>query len=191
MERPFKREVRKTILIFILLIFCSLFAIVAYHRFRVETKKIFFSIFPIFSWISVNQPILFNHLHHREVVNLNCTFCHRYAERYRSAGIPNIDLCQACHSTEAMSKRPEALKVVQHIRLGREIPWRRMYELPRFVVFPHWIHIQNQLDCSLCHGLTGLKERPVKMIDRNFMAWCIDCHKRLGADTDCYTCHSS
>ncbi len=191
MEEFLRREIKKGIVIFVILILLSIVAIVAYHRFRVMTKRIFFTVFPIFSWTSVDQPILFNHLIHKEVLKLNCIFCHRYAERYRSAGIPNIDLCRACHLTEAISKRPEALKVVQQIRTGREIPWKRMYELPRFVVFPHWIHVQNKVDCSLCHGLTGLKERPVKMLDRNFMAWCLDCHKKRRANTDCYTCHSS
>ena len=182
---------KKAIAISIVIILFLLLAIVAYHRFRVQTKSVFFSIFPIFSWTSVDQPVLFNHIHHKEAVNLNCTFCHRYAERYRSAGIPNIELCQACHATDAISKRPEALKVVKYVQAGREIPWKRMYELPRFVVFPHWIHIQSKLDCSICHGLTGVKERPVKMVDRNFMAWCIDCHEKRGADRDCYTCHSN
>jgi hypothetical protein len=36
----------------------------------------------------VDQPILFNHIHHKEVAHLNCTFCHRFVERYRVAGIP-------------------------------------------------------------------------------------------------------
>jgi hypothetical protein len=31
----------------------------------------------------------------------------------------------------------------------------------------------------------------VKMVDRNYMEWCIDCHENRGASTDCYTCHSS
>ncbi len=66
-----------------------------------------------------------------------------------------------------------------------------MYELPAFVVFPHWVHIQNKIDCSTCHGVTGTTDRPTKMIDRIYMEWCIDCHLRRGADTDCYTCHSS
>jgi Zn finger protein HypA/HybF involved in hydrogenase expression len=168
-----------------------LMALVAYHRFPVQTKRTFFSIFPVFTRVSVDQPIGFNHIRHEEAAHLNCTFCHRYVERHRSAGIPNIDLCRACHSTDAISKRPEALKVVKYVQEGREIPWRRMYELPKFVVFPHWIHVQNSIDCSICHGLTGEKERPVKMVDRNYMAWCMDCHKRRGADIDCYTCHSS
>jgi len=176
------------ILLFALII---LFAIVAYHRFRVQTKVIFFSIFPIYKWVTVDQPILFNHLHHKEVANLKCSFCHRYAENYRIAGIPNIEICRACHSTDAISKRSEALKVLNYVQSGREIPWKRMYELPKFVVFPHWIHVRKEVDCSVCHGMTGLKERPVKMLDRNYMAWCIDCHKKRGADTDCYTCHSS
>jgi hypothetical protein len=182
---------RKGFTIFIIIVVILLLATVAYHRFRVQTKSIFFAIFPIYTWVSIDQPILFNHLHHKEVAHLNCTFCHRYVERYRVAGIPNIELCRACHSTDAISKRPEALKVVKYVQEGKEIPWERMYELPAFVVFPHWIHIESGVDCSICHGLTGVEERPVKMVDRDYMEWCIHCHKKRGADTDCYTCHSS
>jgi c(7)-type cytochrome triheme protein len=182
---------RKGFTIFIIIVVILLLATIAYHRFRVQTKGLFFSIFPIYTSVSVDQPVLFNHLHHKEVAHLNCTFCHRYVERYRVAGIPNIELCRACHSTDAISKRPEALKVVKYVQEGKEIPWERLYELPAFVVFPHWIHIESGVDCSVCHGVTGLKERPIKMVDRDYMEWCVDCHKKRGADTDCYTCHSS
>jgi len=175
----------------IAIVLILLLAIIAYHRFQVQTKTIFFSIFPIFSWESIDQPILFNHIHHKEVAHLNCTFCHRYVERDRVAGIPNIELCRACHASDAISKRPEALKVVEYVKAGKKIPWQRMYELPSFVVFPHWIHIQSGVDCSICHGLTGLKERPVKMADRNYMEWCVDCHQKRRANIDCYTCHSN
>ena len=176
-----------TILVILLL------ATVAYHRFQVETKSVFFFLFPFLRSAQVDQPIRFNHTHHKEVAKLNCTFCHRYAQNYRAAGIPNIDLCQACHSSDAISKRPEALKVVEYVKSGKKIPWLRMYRLPKFVVFPHWIHIQNNVDCSTCHGLTGTSERPVEMVDsyRNYMEWCMDCHKKRGASIDCYTCHSS
>jgi hypothetical protein len=175
----------------IAIVLILLLAIIAYHRFQVQTKTIFFSIFPIFSWESIDQPILFNHIHHKEVAHLNCTFCHRYVERDRVAGVPNIELCRACHASDAISKRPEALKVVEYVKAGKKIPWQRMYELPSFVVFPHWTHIQSGVDCSICHGLTGLKERPVKMVDRNYMEWCVDCHQKRRANIDCYTCHSS
>jgi hypothetical protein len=166
---------------------------IAYHRFQVPTKKVFFSIFPIFTWESVDQPIAFNHIHHKEVAKLDCPFCHRYVTEHRAAGIPNIELCRACHSTDAISKKPEAIKVVGYVKGDKKIPWVRMYELPEHVVFPHWIHIQNGVDCSTCHGLTGMAARPVRMVGsyRNYMEWCIDCHEKRGADTDCYTCHSS
>jgi hypothetical protein len=141
-----------------------LLATVAWHRFRVQSKFLLFSIFPILRSAPVDQPIRFNHILHKEVAKLNCTFCHRYVEEYRVAGIPNIELCRACHSTDAMSKRPEALKVVKYVQAGKEIPWQRMYELPAFVVFPHWVHIQNQIDCSTCHGLTGVTDTPVKWL---------------------------
>ena len=182
---------KKRLTFFFVVVLILLLATVAYHRFRVQTKNLFFSIFPIYARVSVDQPILFNHIHHKEVAHLNCTFCHRYVERYRVAGIPNIELCRACHSTDAISKRPEALKVVKYVQEGKEIPWQRMYELPTYVVFQHWVHIERGVDCSVCHGVTGLKDRPVKMVDRDYMEWCVDCHTRKGADTDCYTCHSS
>ena len=168
-----------------------LIATVAWHRFRVPMKSLIFSVFPILRSESVDQPIRFNHIHHKEVARLNCFFCHPYVSEHRVAGIPNIELCRVCHSSDAISNRPEALKVVEYVKAGRKIPWNRMYELPAFVVFPHWIHIKNQIDCSTCHGVTGVSDIPVRMVDRMYMEWCVDCHKKRGADTDCYTCHSS
>jgi hypothetical protein len=182
---------RKWIYLCIAFVIVPLLATVAYYRFRAETEGVFYTIFPIFARVSVDQPIRFNHIHHKEVAKLNCTFCHRYAERNRVAGIPNIELCQACHSTDAISKRPEAMKVVGYVKNGKPIPWVRMYQLPPFVVFPHWIHIQTGVNCSTCHGLTGVSDTPVKMVDRIYMDWCIACHQKRGASVDCYTCHSS
>ena len=182
---------KKLFYLFIAVVLISLLAAIAYYRFRAETEGVFYTIFPIFARIAVEQPIRFNHIHHKEVAKLNCTFCHRHVVRHRVAGIPNIELCRACHSSNAISKRPEALKVVDYVKSGRMIPWVRMYELPAFVVFPHWIHVQNEIDCPTCHGVTGTSNRPVKMVDRNFMAWCVQCHEKRGASVDCYTCHSN
>jgi hypothetical protein len=168
-----------------------LLATIAWFRFRVPMKSLVFSLFPILKSESVDQPIRFDHIHHKEVAKLNCFFCHRFVREYRAAGIPNIEICRVCHSSDAVSKRPEALKVVEYVKAGRTIPWNRMYELPKFVVFPHWIHIESNIDCSTCHGVTGVSDIPVRMVDRMYMEWCVDCHKKRGASTDCYTCHSS
>jgi len=113
-------NMKKGLALLILILIIITLSVVAYHGYRFETKSLFYSIFPIFSWVSVDQPILFNHIHHKEVAKLNCSFCHRYVERYRAAGIPNIELCRACHATDAMSKRPEALKVVEYVKAGRD-----------------------------------------------------------------------
>jgi len=168
-----------------------LLATIAWHRFRVPTKSLIFSVFPILRSEPVDQPVRFNHIRHKEVAKLDCFFCHRFVREHRAAGIPNIELCRICHSSDAISKRPEALKVVEYVKAGREIPWKRMYELPPLVVFPHWIHIKSQIDCSICHGLTGVSDVPVRMVDRMYMEWCVDCHQKKGAATDCYACHSS
>jgi len=175
----------------LVILFVLLLVTVAWFRFRVPTKSLIFSFFPILKSESVDQPIRFNHIHHKEVAKLNCNFCHRYVEEYRAAGIPNIEICRACHFSDAISKRPEAIKVVGYVKGNKRIPWQRMYELPAFVVFPHWVHVQSQIDCSTCHGLTGVSDTPVKMVDRDYMEWCVDCHKKRGASIDCSTCHSS
>jgi hypothetical protein len=182
---------KKKIAFLLAVVLVILVATIAWHRFRVPTKSLFFSIFPILRSEFVDQPVRYNHLIHKKVGNLNCNFCHRYAGDYRAAGIPNIELCRACHSTDAISKKPEALKVVDYVKTGRKIPWGRMYKLPEFVVFPHWIHIKKDIDCSTCHGVTGVSDLPLRMVDRNYMDWCMDCHKKRGADTDCYACPSS
>jgi hypothetical protein len=182
---------KKWIVLSIGIVLILLLGIVAFQRFEVQTKRAFFALFPSFAWVSADQPIRFNHIHHKEVAHLNCTFCHRYVERERVAGIPNIEICQACHSSDAVSKRPEALKVVKYVQARERIPWKRMYELPPYVVFPHWVHVQNKVDCSVCHGITGTTDHPVKMVDRLYMDWCLDCHKKRKAGVDCYTCHSS
>lgn len=177
--------------LFFIILLILLLVTIAWFRFRVPTKSLIFSLFPILQSEPVDQPILFNHILHKEVAKLNCFFCHQYVSDHRVAGIPNIELCRACHSSDAISKRPEALKVVEYVKAGKKIPWQRMYELPKFVVFPHWIHIENKIDCSTCHGITGVSDRPAKMVDRDYMEWCVDCHQKRGASTDCYTCHSS
>jgi len=182
---------KKGFIVFVSTALILLLATITWHRFRVPMKSLIFSIFPILKSESVDQPIRFNHIHHKEVAKLDCFFCHRFVHEYRAAGIPNIEVCRVCHSSDAISKRPEALKVVDYVKAGKRIPWNRMYELPQFVVFPHWVHIQSQIDCSTCHGVTGISDVPVRMVDRIYMEWCVDCHKKRRADTDCYTCHSS
>jgi hypothetical protein len=182
---------KKGLIVSISIVLILLIATIAWHRFRVPMKSLIFSIFPILRSEPVDQPVRFNHVRHKEVARLECSFCHTFVREHRVAGIPNIELCRVCHSSDAISKRPEALKVVEYVKAGKRIPWNRMYELPQFVVFPHWIHIQSQVDCSTCHGVTGVSDVPIRMVDRMYMEWCVDCHKKRGADTDCYTCHSS
>jgi c(7)-type cytochrome triheme protein len=182
---------KKHLYISLVIVIVLLLGTIAYYRFRPQTFGLFYTLFPVYARVSVEQPIRFNHIHHKEVAKLDCLFCHRHADQGRSATLPNIELCKACHSTDAVSRRPEALKVLDYVKAGKKIPWRRMYELPSFVVFPHWIHIRNKIDCSHCHGVTGTSDTPVKMIDRDYMPWCIACHEKKEASTDCYTCHSS
>ena len=53
--------------IFIAFVLIPLLAAIAYYRFRAETEGVFYTIFPIFARVAVDQPIRFNHIHHKEV----------------------------------------------------------------------------------------------------------------------------
>jgi len=65
------------------------------------------------------------------------------------AGNSHIELCQACHSTDAISKRPQALKVVEYVKAGKNDSMASGCMNFAFVVFPHWVHIPGKVDADL------------------------------------------
>ncbi len=165
----------------------------------------------LFAWWALNlsaepavtQPIQFPHKTH-VAMNLQCTSCHVRAERDAVAGSPPTALCLACHAAGGTGE----LKKVQAFATGGEIPWRRVWRLPRHVFFPHRVHVAGEkVRCQVCHGpmetLVVPPPRPLKTLR---MSDCIGCHERAtprvervaaaGAGTatrsiltDCNTCH--
>ena len=63
---------------------------------------------------NISQPIEYNHKIHIEVAELSCNDCHINVEKMSIATIPNIEMCQDCHSDEPISESPE-----EEIHFGR------------------------------------------------------------------------
>ena len=136
------------------------------------------------------QPIAYSHKLHAGDLEIPCEYCHTYARRSRSAGIPAVEQCMACHKLIATDKEPiQALSKAWDNNVA--IEWVKVHDLPDFVYFSHKRHVKAGFECQDCHG-------PVETMDVVWreapltMGWCVNCHKDnldKGASVDCLTCH--
>ncbi len=138
--------------------------------------------------IGPKQPIYFSHRVHAGVKDINCRFCHPFVERSERAGLPTVQKCFYCHEY-IIPTHPQIVKEKQHLEEKKPVPWVQIYYVPDFVKFRHQPHVKwAKLDCVECHG-------DVKVLDRlrpvSFeMGFCLDCHRRKEAQTDCWlSCH--
>ena len=133
------------------------------------------------------QPIAFSHRVHAQDHAIPCLYCHAYARRGPVAGLPSVQRCAGCHMTIAKD-RPEVAKLMDYWDRGQPIPWERVHDLPDFVRFNHKRHVLAQVDCRECHGDVQRMEaaQQVKSLE---MGFCLECHRRRSASTDCLTCH--
>ena len=138
----------------------------------------------------ISQPIAFNHRLHIEEVGAECVDCHRYALTGPRATIPNISVCAECHE-EPQTESAEEMRVVEHIREGVPIPWRKIYLMPDDVYFSHRRHAGiGKIECATCHGNVAEREDPITRPAVSMsMSACIDCHVETGVMNDCVLCH--
>jgi hypothetical protein len=134
------------------------------------------------------QPILFSHRLHAGVKEINCRFCHPFAERSRNPGIPELQKCFFCHE-HIITKHPQILKERQHYDTKTPVPWVKIFYVPDHVKFNHKPHIQYaKLDCTDCHGDVKTMDRLQKLDFQ--MQFCITCHQERKAQLDCWlACH--
>ncbi len=138
--------------------------------------------------VGPQQPIYFSHRVHAGVKQIDCRFCHPFVGRSQNAGLPPVEKCFFCHNY-IIPQHPQILKEWEHYSQRRPMRWVRIFFVPDHVYFHHRPHINwGQLQCEECHG-------DVKLYDRlkpvNFqMGFCIDCHRRMNAQLDCWlACH--
>ena len=136
------------------------------------------------------QPIPYSHKLHAGDMQMPCQFCHTYARRSRSAGIPALEQCMACHTTVGRDKEP-VQRLVASYDSKQAIEWIKVHDLPDFVFFSHQQHIQAGFECQECHGPVETMEVLYRQAPLT-MGWCVNCHLDnldKGASVDCLTCH--
>lgn len=133
------------------------------------------------------QPIPFSHRVHAGVNQIGCLGCHTYAERSPVAGIPSMARCFGCHKFVAKDK-PDVQAVVQAYQDGKVLEWNRVHRVPDHVYFTHERHLAAGLRCQQCHGEVEKMDVVVRVSSLT-MGWCLDCHKKRNASTNCLTCH--
>lgn len=186
---------RKLILSAPLLLVCLLSGVIWFE----------FSPYTSLAGTAPEQPIPFSHKHHVSQLGIDCRYCHVTVETSAKASLPSTDVCLNCHR-EIHLNSPLLNEVHSSYRLGKSIPWVRVYKLPAFVYFDHSVHVQNGVLCSECHG--DVANMAITRQETSLqMQWCVECHRKkkslqqkmllsddrdidgLKPRTDCTTCH--
>ncbi len=139
----------------------------------------------------VVQPIAFSHKVHAGTNQIACEYCHEYARRPQTAGVPPVQRCVGCHKqlgTEQLVLAPVTQPWMDMRQPPFAIMWRRVYTLPDFVRFAHRPHIRAGIACQHCHGAVETMDRIEPATEIN-MGFCITCHDARQVSKDCVTCH--
>lgn len=138
----------------------------------------------------IRQPVQFNHKLHTEEWELDCDTCHRFVMEAEFAGRPGLEICTVCHE-EPLTENPEELILGEYIRDDREIPWRRLYDVPSHVYYSHRRHVVVAgIECTECHGEIGVSTSPPEApLNKLTMEFCLNCHEKQSVTTDCNACH--
>ena len=153
---------------------------------------LFVAMFCFYYWperrLGPAQPISFSHRIHAGVKGINCRFCHSDVERSPNAGLPAMEKCFYCHKY-IIPNHPEIVREERYLKAGTPVPWVRIFWVPDFVFFNHIPHVKwSKFDCIVCHGDVKKADR-LQRVDFQ-MGFCIDCHRKNGAQIDCWLgCH--
>ncbi|MDH4224804.1 MAG: cytochrome c family protein [Deltaproteobacteria bacterium] len=130
-----------------------------------------------------DQPIKFSHKIHAGDNKIQCQYCHIYARRSWSSGVPPVKVCMGCHNFVA-TDLAEIQKLTKYWDDKKPIPWVKKHDVPDFVRFPHKKHINAKnevfpdgVPCQKCHGPIETLD-VVEVQDPKFgeMGWCLKCH---------------
>ena len=151
-----------------------------------------------------DQPIAFSHKVHVGKLNLECLFCHEYADKSYFAGVPTVQKCMECH-VNVKTDSPEVKKIHEYWNNKEPIPWNRVHRIRirNYVYFSHERHIKAEkapvnnvnaalgapgIACGSCHGELAAMEK-VRAVSSLKMGWCVQCHRANEAPDDCTICH--
>jgi hypothetical protein len=92
-----------------------------------------------------------------------------------------------CHSA-VKKDSPAIQKLAAYAKNNREIDWKRIYQIPTYVIFSHKTHLDHGAKCQDCHGPVAERDRLFRETDIS-MGGCMGCHRAKNASIDCTTCH--
>jgi hypothetical protein len=133
------------------------------------------------------QPIPFSHKLHTGTVKLQCKMCHPNPDPGESMTIAPVATCMSCHSA-VKKDSPAIQKLAQYAADGKNVPWKRVYQIPSFVSYSHRIHLNAKATCADCHANVAESEQVAKEGDIS-MGACMTCHQMRKAGFDCHFCH--
>jgi len=138
----------------------------------------------------VVQPIAFNHEKHARTLEIECGTCHELYEAGSHAGLPTLTTCQLCHA-EPLTDSPEEQKIFELAKAGKDDVFRKLFRLADHAYYTHRRHVvAAKLECPTCHGaIADTSSPPQRPLVRITMEFCLDCHRRRGASSDCTSCH--
>ncbi len=146
------------------------------------------------------QPIPFSHRIHAGVNRIPCQYCHTNADRSPDATIPAVETCMNCHRAIVMPDSAYIQRdVVDLLKSGKAMRWKRVYLLPGYVFFDHRAHVQAGIRCQSCHGAVQTMDVVRRVMDMR-MGKCVDCHRNptrylppgspvKKGPTECSACH--
>lgn len=134
------------------------------------------------------QPIKFSHKLHVGQNGVACQYCHIYARRSYSSGVPSVTTCVGCHGTQEQPvvapESEEVNKMRAYWAKQEPIPWVKLHDVPDFVRFPHKKHINADSNRIVASAGTQCDEA------NDPRSW--ECRIKLfkaGGDTRCTACH--
>ncbi len=138
----------------------------------------------------VPQPVAFNHVKHTQDLGLGCEFCHQNVNAGARAGLPNAEICAACHQAQ-QGTSAEAARVTTLLSQGNPLRFNKLFRLADYVYFAHRRHVEiAKLDCRECHGAIAATQRPPAYpLVRIKMNFCVSCHLAKRQSVDCVACH--
>ncbi|MBI3651711.1 MAG: menaquinol oxidoreductase [Acidobacteria bacterium] len=142
--------------------------------------------------VAPDQPIAYNHWQHiskPDGPQLDCDFCHEYADKSAHATIPNITTCMGCHEA-VKTDSPEVQKLAAYAQRQEQPKWVRVYffDPEADVFFSHKPHVKANIACTDCHGNVPQLQKMRREV-KHTMGWCIECHRQRKVSIDCYVCH--
>jgi hypothetical protein len=134
------------------------------------------------------QPIPFNHKLHVGL-GVKCVDCHAMKDPFL-AGYPSAATCMACHAA-IKADSPHIVKLAQHEKENKPVPWVKVYKVPDYVYFSHeYHHKEAGIACETCHGPVAERDVIFKEKSTSMIA-CMACHDKHGASNDCNLCHDA